>query len=414
MTVIGSRFIRSLARIKSDRRGSIAVQTVLLLGVMIGFAALGVEITMLFAQERRMQAAADAAVVAAARPGLTAAQSTTEAVALAGTYGFRHGENTAKVTFTSPPTTGSYGVGAGQVVIERTFQPGLLALFHNQPIKLSVRSIAAQQSQSTGCLLALNPTSANAIVIRNASSISNTSCELAANSSNSTSALYVENKSNILGPIYLVGGMFRQNNTVVTGTPQVLNAGIPVTDPYASVQLPIASGTCKSGAVSGTQSLTAGYYCSGITVANGANLTLGPGVYFINGAFSIGQNSIITGTGGVTLLFNSAPSFTIANRATLKLTAPLSGTTAGLAITSQRSITNTSFAINNNANIVIEGAVYLPGWIISVSGQVNSTGANCTQLIADKLDLASDLALKADCSGTAVKPIGRSQPSLVQ
>lgn len=413
MASTGSRFFRSLRQIPSDRSGSIAVQTILLMGVMIGFAALGIEITMLFAQERRMQAAADAAVVAAAKPGLTAAQSTTEAVALAGTYGFQNGQNTAKVTFNSPPTVGSYGAGAGEVIIERTFQPGLLSLFYNKPIKVTVRSIAAQQSQSAGCLLALNTTAASSIVVRNNSAISNTSCELAANSS-SSSALYVENKSNILGPIYVVGGMFRQNNTVVTGTPQVLNAGIPVSDPYAQVPLPLASGTCKSGAVSGTQSLTAGYYCTGITLGNNANLTLAPGVYFINGSLSIGRNSTITGTGGVTLLFNSAPSFTIANGATVRLTAPLSGTTAGLAIATQRSVTNTTFAINNNATIVIEGAVYLPGWTISISGQVNSAGANCTQLIADKLDLASNLSIKADCGAAAVKPIGRSQPALVQ
>lgn len=414
MALIGLRLNRYVAPVFANRRGSIAIQTVMLLGVMLGFAALGLELTMLFAQERRMQAAADAAVMAATRPGYTAARSNIAAVALAGSHGYLNGQNNVTVTFNSPPTVGSYGAGAGEVVIAKTFQARLLSLFTKRSINLTARAIASQQSLSAGCLLALNATSANAIVVRNGSSISNTSCELVANSSNSTSALYVENKSNILGPIYLVGGMFRQNNTVVTGTPQLLNVGVPVTDPYAVVQLPSATGTCKSGAVSGTQSLTAGYFCTGISVANGANLTLGPGVYFINGTLTIGRNARITGTGGVTLLFNSAPSVTIGNGATLTLTAPLSGTTAGMAIASQRSITNTTFAINNNATIVIEGAVYLPGWTISISGQVNSAGANCTQLIADKLDLASDLSIKADCGATAVRPIGRSQPVLVQ
>lgn len=87
---------------------------------------------------------------------------------------------------------------------------------------------------------------------------------------------------------------------------------------------------------------------------------------------------------------------------------------AQLALATQRTITNTSFAINNNATIVIEGAIYLPGWTISVSGQVNSAGANCTQMIADRLDLASNFSLKVDCAGTAVKPIGRTKPVLVQ
>ena len=69
MALIGLRILRSLSRIRDNRRGSIAVQTVMLLGVMLGFAALGLEVSMLFAQERRMQAAADAAVIVNVSPG---------------------------------------------------------------------------------------------------------------------------------------------------------------------------------------------------------------------------------------------------------------------------------------------------------------------------------------------------------
>lgn len=387
--------------------------TALLIGVLIGFAALGLEITMLLAQERRMQAAADAAVVSASTLGISQAQATGEAVALAGSYGFRNGQDSVVVTYTTPPSVGTYGAAASEVTIQKSYPARLLAMFTRGPIKVKVRAIALQQSQSPGCLLALDTTAANSIVVRNNSAISNVSCELASNSS-SSSALYVENRSDILGPIYLVGGMVRQNNTVVSGTPQVVNAAAPVVDPYAKVVLPAASGTCRSGAVSGTQTLAAGYYCNGIVVANNSNLTLGPGVYFINGAFNVGRNSTITGTGGVTLLFNDTPAITIGNGATIRLTAPLSGATAGMALATQRSITNTSFAINNNATIVIEGAIYLPGWTISVSGQVNSAGANCTQMIAERLDLASNFSLKVDCAGTAVKPIGRTKPVLIQ
>lgn len=389
------------------------VLTALLIGVLIAFAALGIEITMLFAQERRMQAAADAAVISASTKGNSLSQAAGEARALAGTYGFRHGQDTVVVTYATPPSVGNYGAAAGEVTISKGFRPRLLAPFVKDSITVRVRAIAMQQSQSPGCLLALDTSAANSIVIRNNSAISNVSCELASNS-NSSSALYVENKSDILGPIYLVGGLVRQNNTIVTGSPQTINAGSPIDDPYARVVLPTATGTCRSGTVSGTQSLVAGYYCNGMDIANNANLTLGPGVYFINGTFSVGRNATITGTGGVTLLFNAAPAITIANGATIRLTAPLTGETAGMALATQRAITNTSFAINNNATIVIEGAIYLPGWAISVSGQVNSAGANCTQMIANRLDLASNFSLKVDCAGTAVKPIGRTKPVLVQ
>ena len=397
------------------------MQTILLMGILIGFAALGIQLTMLFAQQRRMQAAADAAVVAAARPGLTADQSTTEAVALAGTYGFRNGENTAKVTFTSPPTVGSYGAGAGEVRIERTFQPGLLSLFSKAPIKITVSSIAAQQSLSAGCLLALNSTAEKSVFLGPGASVINASCEMAVNSAflktTTSGALYVSNNGNILGPMYVVGGVYIQNNTNLFGTPQVINSGIPVNDPYKLVKLPNSSGNCKSGVVNGTQTLDPGYYCNGITVSNNSTLTLrGPGVYFIDGNFSIGGRSTITSTGGVTIFLNTASSFTVANRSTIRLTAPLSGDTAGLVFMSPlRTATPAPiFDIGNNSIFTIEGAVYLPGWTINISGQVDTSGANCTQLIADKIQFLANLTIKADCGGTAVKPIGRSQPVLIQ
>ena len=413
MAFDGSRIVLGLRQIRNDRQGSIAVQTVMLLGALLSFAALGLEISMTFAEERRMQAAADAAVIAAARPGYTAARSAIQAVAIAGSYGFKNGQDNVTVSFNSPPSVGTFAAGAGEVVIAKNAKARFLALFSKTPIRLTVRAIATQQSLSAGCLLALNATSANSIVVRNSSAINNSSCELAANSSNA-SALTVENKSNILGPIYVVGGMVRLNNTVVSGTPQVLNAGTPVTDPYESVQLPTATGTCKSGAVSGVQTLTAGNFCTGIAAQNGSTITLAPGVYYINGSFTLGQGSTFTGTGGVTLILKSFSSFSIPNGSTLRLTAPLYGATAGIAITTQGTVTTPTLAINNNSNFVIEGAVYLPKWTISVSGQVNSAGANCTQLIADKLDLGSSLSLQANCGAAAVQPIGRSQPALAQ
>lgn len=394
-----------------DRRGSIAVQMVLMLTMLIGFAALGVEITNLLLQQRKMQAAADAAVIAAGVSGRTTTQAFNEAVAMAGSYGFVNGSNTVVVTVNKPPSIGTYDSTAVEVIIEKTYSRMLLALFSNTGLKVKVRAISIPGRRSSGCLLALDPSASGAVTIRNSSSISNTACEMAANST-STTALILENTAKILGPVYLRGNYQLGNGASITGTPLTINGPTAVSDPYASVVLPTAPAcTAQSGSISGAKTLNPGHFCSGMTLANNATLTLSPGIYFIDGTFSLGQRSTIVGTSGVTLLFNSAPSISVSTNVKLSITAPLTGTTAGLALASQRSITGT-FAINNNATMLIEGAMYFPGMTATIGGQAQTTGAKCTQLIANRLDLGSNLAFQADCSATAVKPIGRTQPVL--
>lgn len=396
-----------------DRRGSLAVQTAFLLVTLVGFAAMGVEVTNLLLQQRRMQAAADAAVISAGSSGRTNTQALNEAVAMVGSYGFINGQKGVVVSFNKPPLTGTYASGASEVIIAKTQRPRLLGLFLNKDISMRVRAVTAPGRRSFGCLLAKDTTGSGAVTIRNNSSIRNVNCELVANSTNAT-ALILENSAHITGPVYLMGNYKLGQNSTITGTPLVTNGPEVVADPYAAVVLPTAPAcTAQSGSISGTKTLNAGHFCTGLTIANNGKLTLNPGVYFIDGTFNLGNNSSITGTGGVTLLFNSATTITLAAGVVMTLTAPLTGTTAGIALASQRSITGT-FSINNGAALKVEGAIYLPAMTARISGNATTAGANCTQLIANRLDLASNIDLQANCSATAVKPIGRTQPVLAE
>ena len=94
-------------KLLSDAHGAIAIQVAVALPVLIGFTALGIEMTTLFVQQKRMQSAADAAVVAAGSTGLTTAQSLAAARAIAGANGFVNGTNGTVVTLNTPPTGGT-------------------------------------------------------------------------------------------------------------------------------------------------------------------------------------------------------------------------------------------------------------------------------------------------------------------
>lgn len=402
----------SLGAILRNREGAVAVTTALLLVILVGFAALGLEITSLYLQRHRMQAAADVAVVGAGVASRTTSQAVGEAIALAGQAGYVNGSNGVKVTFNKPPASGTFATGAAEVIIEKSFKPRLLSLFLTQPIAIKVRAVSIPGRRSPGCIFALDTSGSGAITIRNNSSIFSAKCELVSNSTSQT-ALILENSAKIYGSVFLLGNYQLGQNSALLGLPVVVNGTPAVDDPYATVLLPTAPGcTTQSATMKGTVTLDPGRFCSGMTIDNRASVTLKPGVYFVDGPLSLGNNSTVTGTGGVTLLLNSAPNVTVAAGVTLSLTAPTTGATAGMAIASQRNVTGV-FAINNAAKLKVEGAIYLPGMTATISGNATTSGNKCTQLIAHRLDLGSDVELQADCGGTAVRPIGHTQPILV-
>lgn len=396
-----------------DKRGSIAVPTALLLVILLGFAALALEITGLFLQQRKMQTATDAAVMAAAVPGRTAAQASGDAVAIAGDYGFAHGSLGVKVTVSTISPGASYPYGGTAVVLEKSFSPALLRLFISDPIAVRARSVSAISVGSVGCILALDTAGAAAISITNNASVNNTNCELASNS-NSNVSLTMANNTSLAGPVFLVGNYSPQTANI-TGRPLIVNGTPPVADPYASVILPSTSVcTNQSGSIANNRTVTLnpGRFCSGLTLGQNATATLSAGVFYIQGSLSLGSNSKIAGT-GVTLIINAATTTAFGNNSSITLTAPLTGTTAGLAIASQRDVTG-EFKIPNGASLNVSGAIYLPAMTANLSGQANTAGQQCTQLIAFRVVLGASVGFEANCGGTAVRPIGSLKPRLAE
>ncbi len=412
----GGRII-GFRHLKANVSGAIAIQFAVALPVLVGFAALSIEITTLFVQQKRMQRAADAAAVSAGATGLTTAQRLDAARAIAAENGFQNGTKSTSVLVNSPPSLGNYKTNAfaQEVVISRPYTLGLARLFITSPVTVRARAVTIPGRQSTGCVLAL-ATSGTGLTINNNGSIANLNCEIVANSP-SASALVMLNNTSITGPVYLAGGTSLSASAVISGQP-LTTYGAALVDPYASVSLPSAPTSCTNQTNPSTGQLKnaatpvqPGRFCNGLVIAANEAVTFSAGVYFIDGTFEFKNNSSLTATGGVTIILNSAPSFTLGNGVSWRLSAPTTGTTAGLALVSQRNLSGTvSFA--NGASLLIEGALYLPNMGVSFSGGAQTSGANCTQLIARTISVTTALSFKADCSGRNVKPIGRTQPVL--
>src|SRR5204863_9800146 len=102
--------------------------------------------------------------------------------------------------------------------------------------------------------------------------------------------------------------------------------------------------------IKNTESLSAGVYCGDIVVNAGANLTLNPGIYYLDSSsLTVAGNASITGS-NVTLVFTSTSSnwgsASIGSNANVMLSAPTTGPTAGMVMYGDRNMTaGTSFSL---------------------------------------------------------------------
>ena len=97
-------------------------------------------------------------------------------------------------------------------------------------------------------------------------------------------------------------------------------------------------------------------------------------------------------------------------------TAPISGTYSGIAFFGDRAgSTGRTSTFNGGSNMTITGAVYFPTQSIAYSGG-SVSGANCTQLVADKITVTGNAYFSSTCQndGMANINVHDGSPGIVQ
>jgi Flp pilus assembly protein TadG len=319
-------------RLWRDKCGAVAVAVAVLLPVLIGFAGLGIEVGLWFAVQRQNQSAADAAAIAA---GLEYAAQIQRGMATDPAAATAAANTTANYNLfsTSPPNTLTlypcYGFTVGsscntsdsngappnavQVVLTQplntTFASFVTSIWGPSvnTVNVTTTAIAALQQTNSACILALDPTAANAVFVDNGT-VSNSNCWVASNSS-SGSALNC-NGCTITGPTTVVGGDAVSNNGHLNGSPNRTYASA-VANPYAGV-----SSICDKT----TEPTLPGHYCT-VQFDPGSHI-MGQGAYYIDQQFNIGASATVRAT-GVTIIING--SFYVGPGSTLYITAPSTG-----------------------------------------------------------------------------------------
>lgn len=388
-----------------DERGAIAVMTALSVSVLLGFVSLAVEATSWEMTRIGMQTAADQAALAASFvSGVT--NFTKEAKSVAAANGFTDGTASTTVTVNQPPTSGNYVTNnaAMEVVVSQQRVRLISSLFLSGTQAISVRAVAAPPS-GVMCIMALDPNGSGSITLSGSSVVQSVGCDVYNDSTSATDTTLGGSSSLTTRNLVLAGNYSQSGSSTlnVSGTSQTNVTSTP--DPYSNRVIPSYSG-CNQTNFNGSGVINASagtpyVFCGGLAV-NGA-LTLGPGVYIIDGGnVSVASLSTLTATGATIILTSSTGTsygtVNINGQSTVTVSAPSSGATAGIAVWVDKRAPLQNQKFTGGTGQILTGALYMPSQSVTYVGG-SSLSSPCNQLVAYDIYFNGNAAFQHNCIG---------------
>jgi Flp pilus assembly protein TadG len=367
---------------RSALRGSVAAWVAVLAVVLIGFAGLAIDGSWYATAGQQLQAAADAASLAGAGEVKTDTAPFNVTIAKAAQTALANQAAGASVQLDPGDVeVGTYDLktkaftptntkpDAVKVTAHRTQASGnpvslfFGGLFGKPTADTTRTSIAVVDSVGEPLVLALDPSGANALQVRNQSKLvldrgivmvnSPANCALGLDSNVTVEADAIR----VVGQACPPGG---QGTGVTTA---IFENVVRIVDPYASVpdphfvEPPLPPIKYPFNKHPSHPVYNPGYY-EGIILAGNESVVLNPGVYVIGSVgVDLSGASKLQGQGVVLYLKLPKAKLKLHGNATIQLTPPTSGPYRSLAIFFHRQNQNTS-EIEGSANVDIEGCLY--------------------------------------------------------
>jgi hypothetical protein len=408
-----------ITRFARDESGNYVIIVALLLPALVGVCSFAIDGSMWLMSHRSLQNAADSAAFSGAASQASGSALFAQAAGVSATYGYVQEVDDVTVTVNRPPKSGPHTATAKavEVILQKLQNRSLSAIFGPGKITISARAVAIPGKDGQGCVLALSGTASGAATGQGSTAVNLKNCSLYDNS-NSPSALTVGGSATLSAlSVNVVGGISGQAS--VSTTDGTYTGTDPATDPYASVPNPTPSGPTVNNCCShGTATMNPGVYQNGMKLVAGANITLNPGTYYLQGDLSVAGGATLSGT-GVTLVFTSKngsnyAAATINGNANINLTAPTSGDMAGIVMFGDRNMpVGTAYKLNGGSTQSFGGALYLPKGAVDYTGGASSSNG-CTQLVANTVTFSGNSNFAINCSGSGTKPIGTTLTKLVE
>jgi Flp pilus assembly protein TadG len=421
-----SRLNRKSPRLRRSRRGAIVVLVAACLCILLVCAAISLDGGGLLEQRRKAQATADAAALAAAEDlfrnfatnkgvdvGGTAA---TRAVSIASANGFDNNGTSSVVTVRTYPQLYLGGPNKNTVVpkgyVEVTVQRNQSRYFSSVigagTIPVSAR--AAAKGAWAPAFIGIH-----VLDLHDPSALRGTG----GGYGNVTGgAAVIVNSDSVTAGVTTGGSILRADDFSIvggidgTGFIGDVHLGMePQPDPLRNIPQPTRSSLPDQSSgpkhySNGNRIISPGVYHGGIDITGQANVTMLPGIYYMDGGgfnFS-GQGNLVAN--GV-MIYNdpSGPSDNISltgsNGGSVTMSPPTSGTYKGMTLFQNRTATNV-MNISGNGSFSVTGTFYTADSLMNVSG--NGDAHIGSQYISRYLDLNGNGGMVIDYNPDQVVP----------
>ena len=409
------RLRQELLSLIKDEEGSYVALTAFLLVGILGFAGMGIDISMWYQEKRTTQNMADAAAVAAAHVSQRGGDLTDQAAAAyasAVRNGYTAGPNNQLIVNASAAAASGGSVPIVDVEVRRAVPLFVMAVFKNEEQVVAAAATGGMQTLGNVCVIGLDYPYPNNATGKNVEFVGNTSADIECGvHSNSTSndSLYVAgNATLIANPAQAVGEVM----VSASGTLTIIGgAGSPI--PYANYMsdpmdylinplsgrnFPDSSGiACDNAGLDVSSSMTVGpaaaggdyKICGDLTVRPGETLTLQTGTYYVHEGSILFQGTVEMEDpdARVTIVLTGdnpgdIGEVDIRAQASVTLVAPgASGPYQGIAFMQHPTADTTGDnKFNGGANLNVKGYIYLPNQPLTYNGGSDVDG--CTFIIA--------------------------------
>jgi len=414
----------NLARLLRDEGGNVLFITTMALPVLIGAGGLATDTIQWTLWKREIQRQADSAALAGAYARAQGSSVTTAATADINRHSFV--TLSGSPTIENAPTSGGYAGNANAVrVVLKTQQPlPFSSMFLSTAPMLTAEATAAAISNGNYCVISLESTTAVGVTMQGNATV-RMGCGIATNST-ATNAVVAGGSSSVYAtPIAAVGGLQSRSNYATGTTLQPHSISQP--DPFSNLPTPTVP-SCNAKLSVGPNSTQNVANPSGTTCYRGMDLkgtvNFAAGTYYIDGGtLSLGSQANISGSGVTFILTSnnatsnpsSIATIDVNGGATVQLTAPTSGTYAGVLIyQDRRALDSSTNNVNGNASSKLQGAVYMPSQAVSFSGDSGMDTA-CFQIVSRRVTFTGNNNIANNCpsgsgagsfTGTRVQLVG--------
>jgi Flp pilus assembly protein TadG len=379
----GFRRARKLiARFITASDGNVAVIFAIAAIPVIGSIGTAVDFAKVNDVSVRLQTALDAAVLAGAKQPAAQQISTASAV-FAGDFNGKYGA-TASASFVQNADGSLTGTASSSVQASFLGVFGISSIPANASATATIGTVSGGQSQSSVCILLVNALDSQALLVNSGAKINAPNCEIDVLSTQNPAAMFNEAKDDLdVQNICVKGANVTKNGNA---NPPVQTQCAAISDPYAGNLPGVTVGKCDYNNQTynpGAVTLKPGVYCGWTNFNGSGTLTLNPGLYVISGGgMTFNSGWTVNGNGVTFYLVDQNSTLTFNGNVNASLSAPTTGTYAGILMFEPTGLSNSNLPINGTSGSSFNGLMYLPSRDVTINSVSNVTASNVTMVFS--------------------------------